>query len=146
MKRLDGSRLAWHCVCMVCLVAWAGCGPANGRHSLEGRVTLDGEPVADGVINFRPQPGTPGPTAGGQITAGRFSIPLEGGTFAGIFRVEITAARKTGGKERHLRTGEMVDLYEQYLPARYNRQSELTAEVQQSDSNQFEFDLSSRKE
>ena len=38
----------------------------------------------------------------------------------------------------------VVDVMEQYLPARYNRQSELTVEVTKEGPNRFEFTLNSR--
>ena len=37
----------------------------------------------------------------------------------------------------------MVDDIKQYLPARYNRQSELTADVTEEGPNRFTFNLSS---
>ena len=36
-----------------------------------------------------------------------------------------------------------IDGYEQYIPTRYNRQSELTADVTETGPNRFEFVLSS---
>ena len=39
----------------------------------------------------------------------------------------------------------MVDGKENYLPAKYNRQSELKADVQESGPNELTFELSSSK-
>lgn len=129
------------CLLATCLIAAAGCG-GDGRHALEGTVTLDGQPLAEGQIAFVPQSGTGGPTAGGKIRQGRFSIAAKEGVLAGSFRVEITASRKTG-KQATTETGEKFDQVEQYLPARYNRQSELTAEVPDGGAKQLEFALQS---
>jgi len=123
------------------LLLAAGCG-GSPRRAVEGRVTVDGQPLAEGQVTFRPQPGTPGPTSGAEIRQGRFSIPRDKGPFAGELRVEITAWRKTGVKryDPDLAEGE-VELSEQYLPPRYNRQSELRAEVAEDGPNEFRFDL-----
>ena len=145
-------RLAYLCVLgLWACAALCGCGQNGGRQALNGTVTLDEKPVAEGGIVFLPLPGTSGPTAGGTIAQGRFSIAPEGGTLAGTFRVEITATRKTGKKvpNRIMQaidpTAEnaWIDGYEQYIPTRYNRQSELTADVTETGPNRFEFALSS---
>jgi len=121
-------------------VAAPGC-DATPRHALEGTVTLDGQPLPDGYISFRPMAGTPGPTAGGRIVDGRFAISRQDGTFAGKFRVEITATRSTGEKFFDEEVGREVEILAQYLPARYNTQSELTAEVRPDGPNAFSFEL-----
>jgi len=136
-------------VLWVCAVLF-GC-DKSGRQALDGTVTLDGEPLPQGSIVFFPQPGTRGPTAGDNIVDGRFSIAPAEGTMAGTFRVEITASRKTGRKVADPTVQMMnpdaesalIDQTEQYIPARYNKQSELTAEVQEGRSNSFEFELTS---
>ncbi len=132
--------IGW-CVWFVLILI--GCGERGDRRSLEGTVTLDGASLAAGQITFVPQPGTKGPTAGGQITEGRFSIPRKGGTFTGKFLVQITATRKTSKQVMNYALDEMIDEIEQFLPLRYNRQSELTAEVTASGPNQFVFALTS---
>ncbi len=135
--------LAFGCCVVVC-----GCNH-DGRQPLEGTVALDNQPLPAGDITFFPLSGTPGPTAGGKIIDGHFSIPAEGGTMAGTFRVHITAQRKTGKQvfdptaqmmDPNAKNG-MIDQYEQYIPARYNQQSELTADVVQGSHKSFEFVL-----
>lgn len=104
MNGQSNRWLAWWCVWV--LLSLTGCGEqASDRQSLKGTVTLDGTPLVEGSILFVPQQGTKGPTAGGKISEGRFSVSPEGGTFSGTFRVEITAVRKTGkkGKESYNR-------------------------------------------
>ncbi|MCH2131998.1 MAG: hypothetical protein MK179_22895, partial [Pirellulaceae bacterium] len=108
-------------------------------------------PLPKGSIKFLPQSGTPGPTAGGQIQDGHFSIAANGVTFPGSFRIEITATRQTGNKvydstaemmDPSVQEG-MVDEIEQYIPARYNQKSDLSAEVQSDGDNHFKFVLQS---
>ena len=143
MNAKERHRLVSLCVCGMCLLMLVGCGQTDDRRSLEGTVTLDGVPLAEGNIALRPLPGTGGPTAGGNITEGKFAISPEQGTFVGTFRVEITATRKTGRKVMDPILQTEIDETEQFIPVRFNRQSELTAEVTADGPNRFEFALNS---
>ena len=138
------SILHWLFPTLACLTILSGCGGDSRRRGIEGTVTLDGAPLAEGYISFRPELGSPGPTAGDAIADGKYSIATEGGTFDGTFRVEITASRPTGNKIPDRFTNELVEEYAQYLPARYNTESELTAEVTEEGENQFDFTLESQ--
>jgi hypothetical protein len=143
-SRRMGNPRSWAFVSGFCLLMLLGCSPAGKRQALEGTVTLDGKPLAEGSILFVPHTGTKGPTSGGDIAQGRFSIAPGGGTFSGTFRVEITAIRSTGKKMMDPRAGKLTEETVQFIPARYNRQSELTAEVKSDGPNRFTFDLKSR--
>jgi hypothetical protein len=131
---------------LIMLATSAGCasrGPE--RFEVSGTVTLDGAPLADGDILFRPQPGTQAPTVSGRIASGEFDIPAEQGPLAGSYTVAITAERPTGRKVRADILGEeTTDQYEQYLPPRYNDQTELTADVKSS-RDDLAFELTSKK-
>jgi hypothetical protein len=120
------------------------CGGSGGRQSVEGTVALDGKLLEKGQITFVPEPGTPGPTAGAEIGGGKFAIPASGGPLAGKFRVEITASRPGGKKVADRFTGKPVDAYEQFIPARYNTESQLTADVKADVENRFEFKVDSK--
>jgi len=124
-------------------VLLAGCGDAR-RQSVEGTVTLDGKPLSEGCIKFIPREGTAGPTAGATIRDGRFSVDPTKGTFAGSFRVEILATRPSGRFVTDPVSGEKIALCEQYLPARYNAQSELTAEIGDGQPAELRYDLASK--
>ncbi|HLA85800.1 MAG TPA: hypothetical protein VJL29_13500 [Thermoguttaceae bacterium] len=125
------------------MIPAAGCGDTL-RQSIEGVVTLDGRPLAEGSIQLLPREGTRGPSAGALIKDGRFSIDASKGAFAGTFRVEITAMRQ--GKQVRIdpETGGKYLLNEQYLPARYNTKSELTADIKEGQPNKLEFALVSK--
>ena len=132
------TRSFARCSLVVCCLLLCGCGNPL-RQEIGGTVTLNGQPMPRGHIAFRPCPGTPGPTAGADIVDGRFTILSKGGTFAGEFRVEITSSRPSKKKVRLPETGELVDTYEQFLPAKYNTQTELRVKVQSNATNHFEF-------
>jgi hypothetical protein len=134
----------WLLMLGFCLLILLGCSRATGRQSIEGTVTVDGAPLAEGSIVFLPQPGTKSPTAGGDVAQGRFRISPAGGAACGTFRVEITALRKTGKKVMDPQLNKMIDGTEQFVPAQYNRESKLTATVTEQGPNKFEFALKSK--
>ncbi|MDA0809747.1 MAG: hypothetical protein O3B68_17255 [Planctomycetota bacterium] len=75
-------------------VAAAGCGGGGDgleRVAVSGSVTIDGEPVANGVVRFRPAQGTEGPMASTMITGGRYDIPGDQGPVAGEYEVQVQA-------------------------------------------------------
>ena len=122
-----GSRLCW---CLGLLFVASGAALSSGcaktdRAAINGTVTLNGTPVEKGSITFRPQPGTASPSAGANITSGKFSIAAEQGLLPGTFRVEITANRLTGEKVTTRFSSQPVQLEEQYIPDKYNTSSEL---------------------
>lgn len=77
---------------LLCLV---GCREESGGPSarLQGAVTLDGKPIAEGTINFLPEASGQVSPASTQISEGRYdarAVPL------GKVRVQIIATRETG--------------------------------------------------
>jgi hypothetical protein len=120
-----------------------GCGH-GGRVSVEGTVTLDGRPLGKGQIQFSPLPGSTGPTAGADVVDGKFAIAPADGPFAGKFRVQISQVGLTGRKVLDPRSNSMVAEYAQILPARYNTESRLEAEVTSGGPNRLEFALTSK--
>lgn len=133
-------------------LAWAvgstlliGCSGAEAqRQAVDGSVTLDGTVLDHGFITLQPQSGTSGPTAGAEIVDGQFAIPSVKGPLAGHFRVEITASKPSGRKIPDRFGGQMIDEILQFLPARYNTESELIVEVREGEPNHFDFPLLSR--
>lgn len=120
---------------LCCLTAIAGCGPGGPPTvPVSGSVTFKGEPVATGEIAFRSVDGAAA-TWAGPIAAGTYAIR----STIGPKRVEIIAVRpKPGAKPRA--SGEGV-INEMYVPARYNLDSTLAAEVTAADPNEFNFTL-----
>jgi hypothetical protein len=122
------------------LLILAGCGPREPVPvPVRGTVTLDGAPLAEGKISF--------------ITPGQVpeTIDITNGTFDGMAkwgqrRVEIAAYRPYRippdvPKSMHPL---MKDGKENYLPTKYHRDSELTADVKAEGPNEFTFALTSK--
>jgi hypothetical protein len=119
----------------------SGCG---GTLVVEGNVTFDGEPVAEGSISFEAPDGA-GPTFGGRIENGAYRITDIPTTAAGPRIVRITASRKTGKKipaGPPAPPGTMVDEIRP-VPPRYNRDSKEQVNLQRGVSNRFDFTLQS---
>ena len=136
----DSCQVMHRCAVLGVLLM-CGCDSGN-RQSIAGTVTLDGQPPEKGTITFLPQSGTQGPTAGAEIAGGKYAIPTAGGTFAGKFRVEITVTRPNGKKMDV--AGQLYDIYEQFIPPKYNTASQLEAEVKVGAENHFEFAVNSK--
>jgi hypothetical protein len=104
---------------------------------VSGEVTFDGEPVQHGDIVFTPDDPNLGSEAG-KIHDGKFEFLAK----PGKCKVVIQAARGIPGTRDPLNGGERQ---KDFIPSRYNRKTELRAEVTAKGENQFEFHLSSER-
>lgn len=130
------SHVATWCFTLGAALALVGCGgrrdtPALGE--VTGKVTLDGQPLANAKVEFIPASGRP-------------SFGESGAD--GSYRLEYTANYTGAVVGQHtvkIRTGGYSDAGEvpEKLPARYHDQSELQADVKLG-SNQLNFDLQSK--
>jgi hypothetical protein len=120
----------------ILILAVSGCGPGDGKVSVTGKVTFDGNPMSDGYVIFTPEGG--GPPAAGPILNGEFALSA----IPGNHRVEIEASRFVGPKNPVMG----LQPREQYVPSRYNSASTLRQEVKLQDNNVFDFSLSSKEE
>jgi hypothetical protein len=107
---------AWLLVALAAL----GCTPAVKTGTVSGDVTLDGQPLKEGRIQFVPVAGDAG-IAGGVITDGKFTVeaPLA------KMRVEINANKVVGKKKVYEASPQspVVDIVVELIPARYNSAS-----------------------
>jgi hypothetical protein len=128
----------------------AGCSGGDDlpREPVSGTVTLDNQPLADGVIQFTPaEKAATGPSAvpgGGEIKGGKFSIPRDRGLVPGKYNVAINSAEKSERTKPQQVGGGKVDLPKELIPAEYNSATKLTAEVKRGGSNDFTFTLESK--
>ncbi|HEY1191332.1 MAG TPA: hypothetical protein VGE74_27100 [Gemmata sp.] len=117
------------------LVGACGCGSDGSKlYKVTGKVSFDGQPVKEGRILFR-NLGADGKAYSAPITDGTYEVMCE----PGKMRVEIIASRVIPGKMVK-GEGEMIPAAEMYIPAKYNSDSTLTAEVKAS-SNDIPFEL-----
>ena len=122
-----------------------GCESAPEGASVTGTVTLDGDPLSDATIVFRPLDQATGKSTEGQVIEGKFEVRQETGVF-GNHRVEVFAYRATGVAEHQgpLPPGQQPPAtQQQYLPESCNRYSKLTIDIQPGE-NLADFELSSR--
>lgn len=112
--------------------ATAGCGRDELRRVVvTGEVKYGGQPIANGQVMFYPTGETPGPATAAVIKEGRYLADAKGGVPAGQHRVMVEAYRPpTAGPGI-----DVADLgREQYIPAKYNTQSELKTELNENES------------
>jgi hypothetical protein len=121
-----------------------GCGPAvdPGYQPVSGTVTLDGVPLMDAVVAFQP-------TGEGSSGTGRTD---ENGTYilfyasqrpgAKVGENRVVISKETSGSSGDDEFAVVTEEEGELLPARYNRETELTATVTDSE-NVFDFALTS---
>lgn len=123
-----------------------GCGGEDdGRREVTGTITLQGEPLDEGVIEFIPLetevPGGAATQSGAVITAGAYKIPRESGLMAGTYRVLITAGDGKTPADGGLPgpTGNIVS--KDRIPPEYNVDSKQQIKVTLEGPNVFDFSI-----
>ena len=136
-----------HCVVLgTCLLVLAcmGCGPGGPAiESVEGTVTLDGEPLPNASVVFVPESGRPaGATTDSQ---GHYVLTFsEGrkGAMLGKHKVRISTARDPSETP----DGEPIPASPETIPMKYNAQTELEFTVEAGKKNTADFELASEGE
>ncbi len=126
---MPSSRLAP--IVLVLAAVAAGCSRSD-LVEVSGAVAWKGQPVETGEIVFLPANKSIAPAAG-RIRGGRYKLLSK----PGKMRVEIQAVRKTGKRDPR----EGFEITELYIPAKYNSNSELAAEVDAEGKNEINFQL-----
>jgi hypothetical protein len=109
-----------------------GCGKSGPKQlEVTGTVKFDGKEVAEGDITFIPEDKSVG-AEGGKIKDGKYTIKAR----IGKNKVQIFASRPVPGKKGPM--GE--DLIEQYIPEKYNIQTELSVDAAEGKT-EHNFDL-----
>jgi hypothetical protein len=100
----------------------AGCGQTGPKvYEVTGTVSLDGTDIPKGDIYFYPEEKDQSPDRG-EIIDGKYKAKVKGGKK----KVQIKATRPVPGKKDPMGTGDAI---EDYIPAKYNDKTELTAEI-----------------
>jgi hypothetical protein len=142
-------------------LATAGCSGGDDdfpRERISGTVTLDGKPLETGRITFMPTE-TTGPSTASEaaIKNGAYEISVDQGLAPGPYRVTISspvpmdappkpAAAKPGfDTVSGAGAPDAVEevLLREAVPAKYNAQTTLKADVTKGGKNEFPFDLKS---
>jgi hypothetical protein len=128
------------------LVATAlGCGANSGGQLVTGTITCDGQPLPNGQIVFEPKGA--GKMGVAQINAGSYALPPGFGLQEGEYLVRITSERPTGqtiAPAAYSEDREPVQIRQQFLPPKYNQQSELSITVSAEHGPIHDFSLSSQ--
>jgi hypothetical protein len=119
------------------------------RQAVSGTVTFNGQPLAQGRIQFEPSSPDAKIAAGGEITDGQFAISRDQGPTPGSYRVMVTSAgaTKTGGDNapgaEPAKRGavKLPPPAAELIPKEYNAQTTLTAKVEAGGPNRFDFTL-----
>jgi hypothetical protein len=123
MSYLQSVRIVALSVVICCV----GCGKPAAP-SVKGKVTLDGESVANGGIVFLPLD-KGGSKAAAAIEQGAYAISPEDKLVPGKYRVEISWRKPTGKKIASADPGITMDETREAVPAKFNTDSTLTADI-----------------
>jgi hypothetical protein len=130
--------------CATLVGAPGGCSTPTdnlGRQAVNGTVTLDGQPLASGSIQFQPSSQDGATSGGAVITGGKFSISQEEGLPPGSYKVVIRGSATSPGGALTEPPGTAKAVEKELIPERYNEKTTLTAEVKASGPNTFDFPL-----
>lgn len=118
------------------LLALAGCG--DGKSTVSGTVTLDGQPVPSGSITFVKQEGGSLVREGAVISGGKFEAAVPPGTYKLELNSQKVVSQRTqkgfDGKD------ETLDVTQELFPVRFNANTELNQEIKPG-SNTLKLDL-----
>jgi len=113
----------WIALSVVAAMFVAGCSKGPAMADVHGRVTVNGQPLAEGAIRFIPLDGN-APATGGSIRDGSFQVQVP----VAKQRVEIAANVIDQEKTPLNATADEI-IMKALVPERYNLQSELTLDV-----------------
>ena len=108
---------------------------------MEGTVTYQGKPLEQGHITFLTTTGPPGPVCGAVIRNGSFDIPTEQGLAPGVYRVQVSSRGGIAPQTPEEIAAGVSPSALELLPAKYNDESTLTAEITPDGANELDFSL-----
>ena len=114
---------------VIAIIGIPGCNTGPEMIPISGSVTFQGKPIPLGKITLRAIEGTRAPAVGGTIKNGKYTIDTRGGAPPGTYRVLIEAVAKVGEAQVDI-PGASTDQLVQYIPERYNKNSELKLVVE----------------
>jgi hypothetical protein len=133
MRKQPTRAVAFRLVGLLLIVTAAGCGDDSGRMPVRGRVLLDGQELAAGIVSFHPAAGTRSRTTGAAIVDGQFQIGADQGLEPGAYRITIQAFETTG---RIVHDPQKGDIPER-LPVRLAAEKPLSVRVTAGQANEL---------
>ncbi|MDR0522462.1 MAG: hypothetical protein LBH00_11510, partial [Planctomycetaceae bacterium] len=121
----------------------SGCGNPQGRLSVSGTVTLDGEPITEGSISFEPVGSQPIKIqSGALIRNGKYAVPGKSGLVPGEYLASISAQQATGNKIKTDmgEVDEVIDL----IPPEYGSESKQRITVTETGKQTFDFPIKTK--
>ncbi|MFO0850985.1 MAG: hypothetical protein U0871_20890 [Gemmataceae bacterium] len=132
----------------ICAAAVGCSDPYAGREAVTGKVTLKGQPLKDGTIQFVPANGS-GTQAVLFIVDGAYKAERKEGLLPGRYVIRISAADKKMGADESEAGGPggsanitFFDL----IPPEWNAASQHEVEVKSGAKNEFNFDVPNQAE
>ncbi len=141
MIRLRSPRGLLH-VAILLLLSAAGCDSAGGRQEISGMVTLKGQPLDEGWIEFLPQNNATDQLvtkSGATITDGKYVIRKDEGLVPGKYRVVISSGEKNTSISDDGGTGPRNIFSKERIPADYNAETKQVVEVKEQGPNKFDY-------
>lgn len=119
----------------------AGCSDRyGGRQAVRGEVTLQGQPLKEGVIAFEPLDGQD-TQSGAPVVNGAYAVPRESGLKPGKYLVKLTSGDgKTPHDEEAGGPGGSANIVSfDLIPDDWNVRSTQKVEVKKDGENKFDF-------
>jgi hypothetical protein len=105
---VSNLRGVWAVVALLILPVLSSCG-VSGLSSATGVVTVDGQPVESGTIQFQSAEGDAAQSAGGAIDAGKFELSAKTKLAPGKYNVSLQAFQKTGRDLKDPQKGQVAE-------------------------------------
>lgn len=133
-------------VMLLLLPPCGACRPGNplNLQPVSGSVTLDGQPLDSGTIEFVPTGVSNGLLSGALIANGQYSVPVDKGLPPGKYTVRVFSAGAIANVPSGPPGSEAPAPARERIPAKYNVNSQLTAEINAGGTTTFNFELTSR--
>ena len=106
---MSKSRIALGVMCLLVLPALSSCGSNAGLSSATGVVTVDGQPVESGTIQFQSADDAGAKTVGGAIEAGQPELSATTSLAPGKYNVSVQASKKSNRVIKDPQKGQVAE-------------------------------------
>jgi hypothetical protein len=146
---MNTHRLSFGILSLALGLATTGCSSSKDdlpREPVAGTVTMDGKPLPEAAIQFTPTGETKATGAVAKVEDGKFSIPREEGLVPGTYMVSISHAEQEEIKSKKAvgPLSKSTKMGKEQIPARFNTQSKLTAEIKKGGVSDLSYPLESK--